>query len=76
MDKYIISFKFSGSTLYVWKPRWCRFWYRGRYRKRLDFRLTQNPQWANKFVKRRNIRFIMNDIALRYKKNPIMTRIN
>lgn len=78
MNKYIILFKFSGSTLYVWKPRWYEFWYYGNrsYRKRLGYSLTTYKDLAHKFVKRRNIRFIMNDIALRQKKKPIMTQIN
>jgi hypothetical protein len=76
MKKYIISFNRNDTTYYVCIPFWYRIsWGRGDHRKRLGYHLTIYRNMAHKFIKRRNIRLIMNDIALRYKENPIMAQV-
>lgn len=74
MKKYIIALNTS-TTTYVTRPFWYKYWREGRHRKRLGYHITSYKNAAHKFTKRRNIRLIMNDIALRYRRykwNPIL----
>lgn len=73
MKKSIIAFKTpTNINIYISHPFWYKHWIEGRYRKRLGYYTTTHKNCAHKFVKRRNVRLIMNDIALRYKRNPIL----
>jgi len=57
-------------TLYIKRPFWSKYWREGRCRKRLAYYMTPFKDEAHKFTKRKNLRFIMNDIASRSKMNP------
>lgn len=73
MKKSIIAFKTpTNINIYIARPFWYKCWREGRCTKRLGYYTTTHKNGAHKFTKRRNVRLIMNDIALRYKRKPTL----
>ena len=73
MKKSIIALNApNNARFYIKRPFWYKYWREGKWRKRIGYHLTSQKNIAHKFIKRKNIRLIMNDAALRYKMNPTL----